>query len=150
MVKTALAIIFEKSEIHVSDLKDETLLSDVGVDSLIYLMVASTFAEELGITTESIMFMEETTVDDIKRFVLETTPGNTSEGPAETTATVAETQSIHLSTPERHPEVTKPVSTSASVESLQSWDPLAKKPTGQLSFIQSDLGKCRVNSSQAA
>lgn len=115
MVRTALTNISEESENPIFDLKDDTLLSDVGVDSLTSLMTASRFAEELEITTESTMFMEETTFADIKRFVLETTPSDTSDGPAQTTATVAETQSVHLSTPERHPEVTNPITTSAVV-----------------------------------
>jgi acyl carrier protein len=109
MVRRALGIISEESEIPISDLKDETLLSDVGIDSLISLMVASKFAEELGITTESGLFMEESTVADIKRFVLESTSDDAVEEREDSQDIVAESQTRHLPTPEHHPELKNPL-----------------------------------------
>ncbi|KAH8712032.1 hypothetical protein GQ44DRAFT_730904 [Phaeosphaeriaceae sp. PMI808] len=105
MVRRALEIISEESGNPISDLKDDTLLNDVGIHSLISLMVASKFAEELGITTESGMFMEETTVADIKRFILEATSGDGPEVLADPTAAVAESETMHLSALERHLKV---------------------------------------------
>lgn len=123
-VRRALEIISEESEIPISDLKDDTLLSDVGVDSLISLMVASRFAEEIGITTDSGIFMQETTVADIKRFVHKSTSDDAPEGLADPTTAVAETQTVHLPTPERHVEVTAQITTVASSDSLRSWAPI--------------------------
>jgi acyl carrier protein len=75
IVKRALEIISEESEIPTPDLKDDTILSEVGIDSLVSLMVASRFAEELDVMAESAMFMGEATVADIKSLVLESTSG---------------------------------------------------------------------------
>jgi acyl carrier protein len=124
MLRRALAIISEESEIPISDLKDDTRLSDVGIDSLISLMVASKFAEELGITTDAGIFMEGATVADIKQFILESTSGDAPEGYADPTATVAETQTVHLSTPEHHLEAAGSMTSVPSMDSLQSWAPI--------------------------
>ncbi|KAJ4389519.1 hypothetical protein N0V93_006989 [Gnomoniopsis smithogilvyi] len=120
-VRRALEIISEESEIPISELRDDTLLSDVGVDSLISLMVVSRFAEEIGIPTDSGIFMDETTVADIKLFVLKSTSNNAPERPADPAARVGDTQTVHLSTPKRHVEVAAPINKEASSDSLRSW-----------------------------
>lgn len=140
VVRTALAIISEESEIPIADLKDDTRLGDVGIDSLISLMVASRFAEELGIATDAGVFMEMITVADIKQFVVESATGDGLEnGFADSTAAVAETQTVHLlSTPERPMEAAGTMTSVPSMDSLQSWVPIDQPTTDTPGAINFD------------
>lgn len=64
----ALEIISEQSGVPVSDLQDETRFDDIGIDSLLSLMITSQFAEELDVNADSNFFLENNTIGDVKRF----------------------------------------------------------------------------------
>lgn len=131
LVTKALEIISEESEIPISDLIDSTLLSDVGIDSLISLMVTSRFAEELGITTDSGMFMEDTTVADIKRFVLECSSDEVPVESADPLATTPEKHILHEPNPGLRPDVAVPATTATS-------SVLPEQPQAALEISRSD------------
>ncbi|KAF2464727.1 polyketide synthetase [Lindgomyces ingoldianus] len=69
MVARALEIISEQSGVPASELRDDTRFDDIGIDSLLSLMITSLFAEELGINADSTLFLENGTVADVKRFL---------------------------------------------------------------------------------
>ncbi|EFX00827.1 polyketide synthetase [Grosmannia clavigera kw1407] len=137
-VKRALEIIAEESEIPLTDLKDDTHLSDVGIDSLISLMVASRFAEELGITIDASTFMEKPTVADIKQFVIETATGCAPGRFAEVTPDIEETPTVDLPTPEVLTEVARFMASVPSMDSLQSWAPIGQSTTDTPGVINFD------------
>ncbi|GIZ44770.1 hypothetical protein CKM354_000795900 [Cercospora kikuchii] len=67
-ITKALSIIAEESGVVVSDLKDDTCLVDIGVDSLLTLMIASRFSEELQLDAEPNFFEQYGTIGEIKKF----------------------------------------------------------------------------------
>ncbi|RDW67205.1 type I polyketide synthase [Aspergillus mulundensis] len=64
----ALTIIMEESGCSMSDLADDTCFADLGVDSMLSLLCASRFREELGVRHEAIIFDEHPTVKELRRF----------------------------------------------------------------------------------
>ena len=62
----ALVIISEESGIASEELTDITVLADVGIDSLLSLMVASRFKDELALDFEASMFHDLDTIKDLK------------------------------------------------------------------------------------
>ncbi|KAF4537425.1 putative polyketide synthase [Lasiodiplodia theobromae] len=64
----ALRIIGEESGVPVADLTDETSFADLGVDSLLSLLCASRFREELGLDYESTIFADCPTVKELRTF----------------------------------------------------------------------------------
>ncbi|KAF1952293.1 polyketide synthetase [Byssothecium circinans] len=74
----ALEIISEQSGVPVSELRDDTRFADIGIDSLLSLMITSLFAEELGINADSTLFLENGSIADIRK-VFE--PSNSSAKP---------------------------------------------------------------------
>ncbi len=67
----ALNIISEESGIAVSELTDDTVFSDIGVDSLLSMVIASRFREEIGIDLDIdfSLFVDLPTVQDLKKFL---------------------------------------------------------------------------------
>lgn len=65
---TALAIVAEESCISINDLADENLLSDIGIDSLLILVIASRFREELHIDLNPSFFMEVNSIGAIRAY----------------------------------------------------------------------------------
>ena len=63
-MEKAFAIISEESGIAVSDFKDDDLLSDLGIDSLLILVIASRFREELELDLDATFFAD---VDSVKK-----------------------------------------------------------------------------------
>ena len=62
----AFSIISEESGIAVSDFKDEDLLSDLGIDSLLILVIASRFREELEMDLDATFFADVDSVGKIR------------------------------------------------------------------------------------
>lgn len=75
-VTKALEIIAEQSGVPVAELKDDTLFTDLGIDSLLSLMITSQFAEDLGTNADPNFFEEHVSVADVKKFFGETTPSS--------------------------------------------------------------------------
>jgi pimeloyl-ACP methyl ester carboxylesterase len=64
----ALKIISEESGIPVNELKGNVGFADLGVDSLLGLLCASRFREELGLHYESSIFLDNQTLDELEVF----------------------------------------------------------------------------------
>nr|QGS83604.1 polyketide synthase [Shiraia bambusicola] len=68
-ITTAVSIISQESGIALSELTDDTRFEDIGVDSLLGLMVSSRIRDELGIDFDSSAFLEIRTVGSFKTFL---------------------------------------------------------------------------------
>lgn len=64
----ALSIIAEESGISLAEFKDEDLLSDIGIDSLLILVIASRFREELQLDLQPAFFVENCSIGAIKKY----------------------------------------------------------------------------------
>lgn len=117
----ALEIISEQSGISMSNLRDDTRFNDIGIDSLLSLMITSQFADELGISADSTLFLENGTVADMKK-AMGTSASSTDppkpqaaelkeRRPAKTTAVMPVPQQEVLSSAQK---ALPPVSTDAS------------------------------------
>ncbi|KAJ5525439.1 polyketide synthase [Penicillium frequentans] len=73
----ALKIISEESGVPVADLTNDKAFADLGVDSLLSLLCASRFREELGLAHESTIFEDYATVGELRDFWKQ---GTTSTG----------------------------------------------------------------------
>lgn len=71
VVSPALAIISEESGIAMTDLTDDCVFADIGVDSLLSMVITSRFREELGLSLdlESSMFIDFPTVKGLKDYL---------------------------------------------------------------------------------
>ncbi|KAI0441953.1 polyketide synthase for naphthopyrone YWA1 [Xylaria telfairii] len=65
----AIKIISEETGVPVAEMKNDLVLADVGVDSLLSLSVYSRLREELNMEISSTLFMEYPTVRDLKRWI---------------------------------------------------------------------------------
>ncbi|KAI0837698.1 polyketide synthase for naphthopyrone YWA1 [Hypoxylon sp. FL0890] len=65
----AMTIISEETGIPVAEMKNDLVLADMGVDSLLSLTVCSRLREELDMEVSSTLFMEYPTVSDLKRWL---------------------------------------------------------------------------------
>jgi naphtho-gamma-pyrone polyketide synthase len=72
--KAALKIISEESGLPVEELTPDAPFEDLGVDSLLGLLCASRFREELGLHLESSIFLECPTLGDLETFWKKGTP----------------------------------------------------------------------------
>jgi noranthrone synthase len=70
-VISALQIISEESGIAIEELIDECALTDIGVDSLLSMVITSRFREELGLDLdlEFLIFLELPTIKQLKDFL---------------------------------------------------------------------------------
>ncbi|KAI9744716.1 MAG: hypothetical protein M1818_001641 [Claussenomyces sp. TS43310] len=80
VVSAAMQIVSEESGIAVSELTDDSNFADVGVDSLLSMVIASRFREELGLDldTDFSIFTDLPTVKNLKEFL-----GGSSEAMAD-------------------------------------------------------------------
>ncbi|KAG8525581.1 putative secondary metabolism biosynthetic enzyme [Bacidia gigantensis] len=65
---TALSIIAEESGISIPEMKDEDYLSDLGIDSLLLLVIASRFREELSLDLSASFFADVDSIGAIKNY----------------------------------------------------------------------------------
>ena len=78
--QAALKIISEESGVPISDLTPEAVFDDLGVDSLLSLLCASRFREELGLHYESSIFLDCPTLKDLEALWKKGTPEQTAIG----------------------------------------------------------------------
>lgn len=64
----ALSIVSEESCIAIPELKDGDLLSDIGIDSLLILVIASRFREELQLDLQPAFFMDVNSIGLIRAY----------------------------------------------------------------------------------
>ena len=69
LVDATLAIISTESGIAATELTDECNFDDIGMDSLLCLMVSSKLSEELAVELDSATFLELGTIANLKAFV---------------------------------------------------------------------------------
>lgn len=67
----AIALIANEAMLELEDLKDEAQFADLGVDSLMSLVIAEKFREELGVTMSGSLFLEYPTVGDLRAWLIE-------------------------------------------------------------------------------
>ena len=72
VIAKALQIISEESGIAREELTDVTVLAAVGIDSLLSLMIASRFKDELALDFEASMFHDLDTIMELKVFLAQT------------------------------------------------------------------------------
>ena len=76
----ALSIIADESGIATTDLTDNTIFGDVGIDSLLGLTISARFREELDMDLDfNALFYEYPTVGDLKSFLGEASPSSASD-----------------------------------------------------------------------
>ena len=66
ITQSALKIIAEESGLAVSDLADDSLLTDLGIDSLLILIISSRFKEELRVDFDSTALALASSITDVK------------------------------------------------------------------------------------
>lgn len=67
----AVTLIAREAGLDQTDMKDDVSFSALGVDSLMSLVIAEKFREELGVTVSGSLFLEYPTVGDLKQWLLE-------------------------------------------------------------------------------
>lgn len=67
----ALALVAKEAGMEVTDLQDDAIFANLGVDSLMSLVIAEKFREELGVVVAGSLFLEYPTVGDLKSWLLE-------------------------------------------------------------------------------
>ncbi|KAH8585883.1 beta-ketoacyl synthase [Bisporella sp. PMI_857] len=95
----ALAIVAEESGLDIADLTDDTNFAQIGVDSLLSMVISSRFREELGLDLdlEFSLFLDLPTVKDLRNF-LNPNAGGT---PASSDDPTAKWSSSESTTPEK-------------------------------------------------
>lgn len=113
LIANALQIISEESGIAVEDLTDDCLFTEIGVDSLLSMVIASRFREELGLDLdlEFSVFLELPTVKHMKLYL--GSGGKDKEVNAQDSSSPDEWDTSDISTPNK-------VTSDAGVESLSS------------------------------
>lgn len=67
----AIALIAEEAALEISDLQDDASFANLGIDSLMSLVLAEKFREELGVTVGGSLFLEYPTVGDLRAWLTE-------------------------------------------------------------------------------
>jgi monodictyphenone polyketide synthase len=67
----AIALIATESALDISDLVDEASFASLGIDSLMSLVIAEKFREELGISVGGSLFLEYPTIGDLRAWLEE-------------------------------------------------------------------------------
>lgn len=67
----ALLLVANEAGLQLEELQDEASFPSLGIDSLMSLVIAEKFREELGITVGGSLFLEYPTVGDLKAWLLE-------------------------------------------------------------------------------
>ena len=69
LVARALAIIADEAAVEVEDLNEEVLFMDLGVDSLMSLVLAQKFRSEIGIKIRDLIYVEFSSIGDLCRWL---------------------------------------------------------------------------------
>ncbi|KAJ5431569.1 hypothetical protein N7445_009301 [Penicillium cf. griseofulvum] len=67
----AVVLVAAETGLDVQDLQDEAKFADLGVDSLMSLVIAEKLREQLGVTVSGSLFMEYPTVGDLRSWLVE-------------------------------------------------------------------------------
>ncbi|PWY86434.1 ketoacyl-synt-domain-containing protein [Aspergillus sclerotioniger CBS 115572] len=80
LIGRALSILASEVGLSESELTDDLVFADYGVDSLLSLTVTGRYREELDIDLESSVFIDQPTVKDFKRLLAQMSPAEVSDG----------------------------------------------------------------------
>ena len=69
VLSSAMKIIAQESGLAPEDITDESCLPDIGIDSLLCMVISSRFRDELGIDLQSTAMMEFDTIESMKTFL---------------------------------------------------------------------------------
>lgn len=75
LVTAAMALVSSESEMDMSDLQDECVFADIGIDSLLSLTIAGKFREQLGVDVPGDLFLKYPTVKALKAHIAAQDPG---------------------------------------------------------------------------
>jgi monodictyphenone polyketide synthase len=67
----AIALVAAEAALDITDLQDDADFSSLGVDSLMSLVIAEKFREQLGVTVSGSLFLEYPTIGDFKAWLIE-------------------------------------------------------------------------------
>lgn len=67
----AIALIANEAALEIADVHDEAQFASLGIDSLMSLVIAEKFREELQVTVSGSLFLEYPTVGDLKAWLVE-------------------------------------------------------------------------------
>lgn len=67
----AVALVAAEAGLDVSELQNEAIFADLGVDSLMSLVIAEKLREQLGVTVSGSLFLEYPTVGDLRAWLVE-------------------------------------------------------------------------------
>jgi iterative type I PKS product template protein len=67
----AMALVAAEAAIEISDLQDDASFANIGVDSLMSLVIAEKLREQLNITVSGSLFLEYPTVGDLRAWLIE-------------------------------------------------------------------------------
>ena len=132
----ALSIIAEESGISIPEMKDEDFLGDLGIDSLLVLVIASRFREELNLDLASSFLMDVNTIGAIKSFFNNIdSPSSSVDSGLDTDATSSDSE-----TP-RSSDASSVSEDSDSAQDLKGETPSAKKtPVSTSILLQGTMG----------
>ena len=95
-VDKALSVIAEESGISIPEMKDEDFLGDLGIDSLLVLVIASRFREELSLDLSPSFLMEVNTIGAIRAYFKDIDPPLSVDGDLDTPATSSDSSNVDI------------------------------------------------------
>ena len=125
-VESALAIVSEESGIARTDLTGDSSFADIGVDSLLSMVIASRFREELNIQLEADfkLFVDCPTVNELKVFLRGSPDGKHDSTQRVNFQGIVPVEKVSLLPSTDHVEPSGPPSSSTFTESIIESDPL--------------------------
>lgn len=95
----ALKILAEEIGLSESELSDDLVFADYGVDSLLSLTITGKFREEMDLDLESSTFIDYPTLKDLKQFLSQASPSDSSDSSGESHFSFHDSSSTEPSTP---------------------------------------------------
>ncbi|PVI03119.1 polyketide synthase [Periconia macrospinosa] len=134
LVSSAMDIVSEETGIALEDLTDECAFADVGVDSLLSMVISSRFREELGLDLdlEFSIFLDLPTVGELKKFLSGNSTDNAAADTLEAGVSSSSSHTSGYSTPTRDVGKDDVISLSDSSDVTPPTPPADDfKPTGE-------------------
>nr|POF02469.1 atrochrysone carboxylic acid synthase [Quercus suber] len=71
IVIKAMSLVADEAQLELTDLEDEASFENLGIDSLMSLVIAEKFRKQLGVVVNGSLFMEYPTVGDLRSWLIE-------------------------------------------------------------------------------
>ncbi|GIC88991.1 type I polyketide synthase [Aspergillus udagawae] len=115
--QSAVRIIADESGVNVDDLTGETVFADIGIDSLLALVIGSRLSEELGLDTDAEAFFQNcVTLQDLQNF-LQDGSGSSSQ---QINSQASATQTMIVSPPAKQSAIAQVSLSSSHTTALQT------------------------------